>query len=72
MMPLYHVQDADRPLWIVAPDWSSAIATWKLVIENENGGESNDPDGVSLICDDDDMAFDPHFEVRDVRRGGKP
>jgi hypothetical protein len=71
-MPLYHIQDSDRPLWIVAPDWATAIEVWKRVIEQENDGAVSEPDGVSMICDDDDIAFDPAFGTRVVRRGERP
>ncbi len=48
---LYHVQDADRPMYVIAPDWETAIRAWKAVIIAENDGEEGgEPDGISLIA----------------------
>lgn len=54
-MPLYHVQDDDRPMYVVANSFSHAISKWKDVIMEENDGEASDPKGVCLICEDDDL-----------------
>lgn len=60
-MPLYHVQDSDRPLYVVAKDFGDAVKKWQHVIYNENGpfdeGENNNPQGVYLICDDDELVI---------------
>jgi hypothetical protein len=54
-MPLFHVQDSDRPLWVVAKDWSDAIQQWKQQIAHENDGDISEPQGVQYVCDNDDL-----------------
>lgn len=55
-MPLYHVQDADRPLYVVAKDWATAIDAWRQQIREENDGDDGDePLGVNLVCDDNEL-----------------
>ena len=57
-MNLYHVQDADRPMWVYASDYSSAVFKWKALIAEENDemiGEVVDPQGVSFICEEIDL-----------------
>jgi hypothetical protein len=38
-MPLFQVQDSDRPLWVVARDWHHAVQQWKDQIAIENNGD---------------------------------
>lgn len=61
-MPLFHVQDNDRPMWVVAPTFSHALEKWAHVIAKENGYEDagivlaeNPPLGVNHVCDDNDL-----------------
>lgn len=58
-MPLFHVQDSDRPLWVVARDYIHAVQKWTAIIREENdldaGEECSLPDGVALVCDDHDL-----------------
>ena len=54
-MPLYNVQDGDRPMWVIAKDWATAINDWKAVIALENNGETDEPDGIHLVCEDEDI-----------------
>lgn len=57
-MPLFHVQDPDRPMWVVAMNWQEAIDRWRDVIASENDGEVGDePDGIQFVCDDDDLIW---------------
>lgn len=70
-MKLFHVQDSDRPLYIVADDFSAAVTRWRQVILAENEGEFEpgelpDPDGVSLVCDDDELDFG--YEAPNIER----
>lgn len=57
-MPLYHVQDPDRPLWVVAKNYQDAIDKWKRVIAVENDDDLDavdDPQGIAHICDDNEL-----------------
>lgn len=58
MISLYYIQDDDRPMWVVAEDWNSALAKWqeKIVKENEMLLVDIDgPEGITKICDGDDL-----------------
>jgi len=55
---LYHVQDADRPMWVVASNWNAALAKWKHVIAEENEQkpeEVSEPQGIQLVCEANDL-----------------
>lgn len=57
-MNLYHVQDEDRPMYVIAPHLASAIHKWKCHIACENDIEREDveePHGVSLVCEKGDL-----------------
>lgn len=54
-MPLYQVQDSDRPMWVIAADWGRALIQWKELIARENDGEEAEPDGIMLVCSDDEI-----------------
>ena len=64
---LYHIQDQDRPMYVVAKDWQEALNKWKRVVGAEIGippdDETMEPDGIALfathkelICDTIDAA----------------
>jgi hypothetical protein len=61
-MPLYLVQDSDRPLFIIGRSYQDAVVQWKQVVASENLDDDGrlpdiqDPDGVQKLCDDDDLA----------------
>ena len=59
-MPLYHVQDDCRPMYVIADDWQDALTKWKRVIEIENplGARWENPRGIIHICSDDDLIAD--------------
>lgn len=61
-MKLFHVQDADRPMYVVAKGWEDALSKWRRVIRAENPDlepdEPIDPAGVALVCDEDDLIAD--------------
>ena len=53
-MPLYNIQDNDRPLWIIARDYRKAEYIWKKIIATENQitiDEVEPPLGISFVCD---------------------
>ena len=63
-MNLYEVQDGDRPMYVVADSWQSALDMWKREIEIENGmkagtfgDEMPEPCGIRLVCANTDMAM---------------
>ena len=62
-MPLYLVQDSDRPLYIVADSWERAIGAWQQVILTENPPQGDDtaldsPTGVQFLCHDNEIVVD--------------
>jgi hypothetical protein len=61
IMNLYHVQDADRSMWVAAHDWQEAVSRWKLQIAKENNyallAEVGEPQGVQLVCENDNPDF---------------
>lgn len=55
---LYHVQDSDRPMFVVAQNFQEAIDKWANVIRNENNlplTEEVIPEGVNRMCDQHDL-----------------
>lgn len=58
-MPLYQVQDPDRPMHVHAPSWEQALAAWREVIVEENGepedGEEITPFGIRYICEESEF-----------------
>lgn len=59
-MPLFKVQDPDRPMWIIADTFGGAIEEWNKVIAIENDikeDEVDPPIGVEFICPDEDIVI---------------
>lgn len=59
-MPLFQIQDFDRPAYVIASDFKVAVAKWKTVVAKEGDYEIedvNDPINVSMICSDRDLIF---------------
>ena len=57
-MPLYYVQDPDRPVYTIARTYGEAVDKWKMLVSRENAMPTvdvEDPIGVSYICDDDEF-----------------
>lgn len=53
---LYHVQDNDRPLFVIAGSWSGAVSMWKRAIAMENDmsvADVDEPQGVQLVAEED-------------------
>ncbi len=44
-MPLFYVQDDDRPMYVNSESFGTALESWKKFIATENGCS---PDGVEL------------------------
>jgi len=58
-MPLFHIQDNECPKWVVALNYANAVEKWKKKMAEENApydiSEIEEPQGVSYICDDEDL-----------------
>lgn len=69
---LYHVQDDDRPMFVVAKDWQHALDQWRALVRQENNmgkDEAVEPDGIQRLCDANEVLLpsemDPEPEVDD-------
>ena len=59
-MPLYMVQDNERPLYVVGKDYGQAEYIWRKIIAKENDlkiDEVESPNGISFICEDTDLVL---------------
>jgi hypothetical protein len=55
---LYQVQDADRPMYVIARNWQGALELWRRQIRKENDmrdDEECEPMGISLVADYHDI-----------------
>ena len=55
---LFHVQDSDRPMWVLATNWQQAIQKWKTLIAIENDMIAScveEPLGVNFVCDSSEL-----------------
>ena len=53
-MPLFYVQDPDRPMHVIAKDLSEAWDKYANHILDESG-DTGDPKGITFVCDDEDL-----------------
>ncbi|MCP3962409.1 MAG: hypothetical protein GY719_31595 [bacterium] len=55
-MKLFRIQDGDRPMYVIASDWSDAVERWtdRMRVENPDCEEIEGPDGVQLLAENDD------------------
>jgi len=52
-MPLYKVQDSDRPMFVVGESFERALEMWKVQVASENPDcDVSPPDGITLVADD--------------------
>ena len=59
-MPLFQIQDSDRPMFIFATDWGQALIIWRNILARENPDSDcseEQPDGINYVADDNDVAF---------------
>lgn len=60
---LFHVQDGDIPMHVVAPDWAGAIARWEQHVRAEGDVPAEEaidpPQGIALVADADDLLLPP-------------
>lgn len=57
-MPLFHVQDADRPMYVIGDSYHEAIQAWLHIIAIENEmdvGDVEPPLGINYLCPDDEL-----------------
>lgn len=60
-MPLFLVQDDDRPMYVIEESWEHALAKWRAFVAWENkliGDHAlamEGPQGIQLICGDEDL-----------------
>lgn len=55
---IYHIQDPDRPMWVISESYQDAIKQWKEFVAQENDtpvAEVDDPAGVHLVCQHDEL-----------------
>jgi hypothetical protein len=57
-MPLFHVQDCDRPGFVFAEDFQKAADLWTeaVAVENETTvDEIGAPLGIARVCEDNEL-----------------
>ena len=57
-MHIFNIQDADRPMYVIAKNWNEALEKWKLHIATENDmaiDEVEEPCGIIRIADSNDL-----------------
>lgn len=58
-MALFHIQDADRPAYVVAKTYAEAERKWRAAVAAENDGDDGGPPaGIYLVCDDRELIVD--------------
>jgi hypothetical protein len=68
-MNIYHVQDNDRPMFVIASSWDRALRGWRQLIQEENPeADMSDvnPDGITFVAESNDIlqvADDHNFDV---------
>lgn len=59
-MPLFLVQDSDRPMYVKAESFGDAVALWERLIAVENDLDPDDVDyplGVQYVAPDDELIW---------------
>ena len=57
-MPLFHVENPERPMYVVACDYNQAHRAWKKQVATENEAlesEVDMPAGILFVCEDSDL-----------------
>ena len=61
-MPLFHIQDNDRPGYVVAETYAEAESKWRKAVLNENDGEDyGPPNGITLICTNRELMVEDNW-----------
>lgn len=68
-MALFHIQDADRPAYVVAKTYAEAERKWRAAVAAENDGDDGGPpQGIALMCDDRELIVE--HDWYDEKGGG--
>lgn len=65
-MPLFFVQDSDRPAHVFARDYGEAEQKWRKVVAIENECEPDEvdpPQGIAHVADDKELILEDNFVV---------
>ena len=54
-MPLYHVQDSERPAFIVADTFHDALTKWTHAYEAECDAEVEQPISITCVAENDEI-----------------
>lgn len=66
---LFHVQDEDRPLFVVADDYGHAIRKWQNIIREENDDcDVGLPLGVAIVAEDNELVIGEVTVAEENRR----
>ena len=65
-MKLFHVQDNDCPMYVLAENWTAAIESWRKHVSDGTEDEPAEPQSVHLVADEDEILVDAQRE--DVTR----
>ncbi len=60
MNNLYHVQDSQRPMYVVAESWYDVLNAWRRVVRDEKIYE---PAGIALVAEGGDLLLSIPSEV---------
>lgn len=63
-MPLFHVQDDERPMFVIASDFAAALVEWTAMVAKENEDDPDidyTPQGISHLGDDDEILIDEQW-----------
>ena len=69
-MNLYHVQDTERAMHVVAESFADAVVRWKAQIVRENPEsdcEDDQPQGVSLLAEGSDVDKYPELLLPEAK-----
>jgi len=67
-MPLFHVQDNERPAYVIAKDYGEACSKWKMAIAKENDIDPqeiiDEPMGIAYLSDDTDLIVENDWKEK--------
>jgi len=64
---LFHIQDSDRPVWVVADSYQQAVDKWQKALYSESPDDYKDsedvglPQGIQYVCSDDELIIEDTF-----------
>lgn len=63
-MPLYHIQDPDRPAWVMASSYGAALQKYMTAVAIENDmpeADVSEPIGIMHVCDDSEIIVETNW-----------